>query len=269
MATYEDKITVLNETETSEKATDVEVTDDGLIRCSTSKDGDEEERRDDEENPHTKRQLIGATLAGCLAGWFLCGGSPLGALVGGSGAALAVSSKSKVGDVTRQGGEAVAKVGDQIKKLEEEHHIVENVKQKSGEAVATVGKSVKSIEEKHHIAEKTGKAVTKVGDSLKTFEEKHHVVENVKETTGKVASKVVVEPIKKFEEKHHIVEGVKQKGTEAITQVKSFEEEHHIIKEVGDTTKKGWRWTTKRLKPKDVVVAPNVATTPPPTPSSE
>jgi hypothetical protein len=58
-----------------------------------------------------------------MAGW-LCGESLVGAAAAGV-ASLAVSSKSKTGEIARASGEAVAKVGDRIKKFDQKYHKVD------------------------------------------------------------------------------------------------------------------------------------------------
>jgi hypothetical protein len=75
------------------------------------------------ENPHTKRQLRGAAVAGGLTG-FLLGGPILGAVAAG-GAALAVSNKGKAGKVARSAGEGMASAGDRLKRVDRKHHVVE------------------------------------------------------------------------------------------------------------------------------------------------
>jgi hypothetical protein len=76
-------------------------------------------------NPHTQRQMIGATIVGALAGCLACG-PLLGIPVGAGTAALAVSSKTPAGDWTRQGGDAVVtaglEAGERIREWEHEHH---------------------------------------------------------------------------------------------------------------------------------------------------
>ena len=83
------------------------------------------------ENPHTKRELRGAAVAGGLVGLVI--GGPVLGLIAAGGAALAVTNKGKAGEVARSGGEAVACIGDRLKK----------------------------IDKKHRMAEKTGKTITK------------------------------------------------------------------------------------------------------------
>ena len=119
-------VIILNETNTAEPAVDVEATKEGIIWCCIPQPlpAAAESTSSSQQNPHTKRELCGATLLGALLGWLCCGGC-CGSLLGASGAALAVSSPRKVGDVTRKGGEAVAKVGDHIEKLDRDHHVVE------------------------------------------------------------------------------------------------------------------------------------------------
>mmetsp|Transcript_34310 Transcript_34310/g.95754 ORF Transcript_34310/g.95754 Transcript_34310/m.95754 type:complete len:162 (-) Transcript_34310:101-586(-) len=80
-------------------------------------------------NPHTKRELGGAAVAGGLVG--LAIGGPLIAAVAAGGCALAVTSKSQGGKVVRAGGEAVACVGDRLKKINKKHQVV----QKTGRGI--------------------------------------------------------------------------------------------------------------------------------------
>jgi hypothetical protein len=105
---------------------DIEVMPDGTIDivehpCSLLEEGGQEQEA---TNPHTIRQLTGAAVAGGLTG-LLLGGPVIGVVAGGA-SALAVSSRSKVGDMARKGGDAVARVGDRIQKWDETHHVVEN-----------------------------------------------------------------------------------------------------------------------------------------------
>uniref|UniRef100_A0A7S0F6L6 Uncharacterized protein n=1 Tax=Craspedostauros australis TaxID=1486917 RepID=A0A7S0F6L6_9STRA len=67
--------------------------------------------------------MAGAAVAGGVAGLLVAG--PALAVVAAGGAALAVTSKSKTGDVARAGGDAVAATGDRLKKIDQKHHIVE------------------------------------------------------------------------------------------------------------------------------------------------
>lgn len=70
-------------------------------------------------NRHTKRELRGAAVAGGLVGLAMSG--PLIGAVAAGGCALAVTNKGRAGQVARAGGEAVACVGDRLRK----HRIVE------------------------------------------------------------------------------------------------------------------------------------------------
>ena len=118
--TQAEGIILINETSSAEPLIDVETSEEGaIIWCCLPASSS------DPQNPHTKRELCGATLAGGLAGWLCCGGC-CGMLLGASGAALAVSSPTKtIGGVARKGGEAVAKIGDRLEHFEKDHHVVE------------------------------------------------------------------------------------------------------------------------------------------------
>lgn len=117
-----------------------------------------------ENNPHTQRQLIGASIAGAFAGCLVCG--PLfGIPVGAGTAALAVSSPTKAGEWTRKGGDAVAKAGlqagERIEKLEEEHHFVDKTKDSAVKGYEWTSRRLKKIEDEHHLVEKTKKGAVK------------------------------------------------------------------------------------------------------------
>jgi methylthioribose-1-phosphate isomerase len=64
---------------------------------------------------HTNRQLTGAAVAGGIAGLVI--GGPIIGVVAAGGCALAVTRNGQTGQVARAGGEAAARVGDQIKKI--------------------------------------------------------------------------------------------------------------------------------------------------------
>jgi hypothetical protein len=71
---------------------------------------------------HTKRQLRGAAAAGGITGLVFFG--PVVGAVAAGGAALAVTSKGGAGNVARASGEAMASVGDRLKKIDKKHHVV-------------------------------------------------------------------------------------------------------------------------------------------------
>ena len=73
-------------------------------------------------NLHTKRELAGAAIAGGVAGLLLVG--PVVGVVAAGGAALAVTNKGQTGKAARAGGEAVASLGDRIKKIDKKHKVV-------------------------------------------------------------------------------------------------------------------------------------------------
>ncbi len=72
---------------------------------------------------HTKRELRGAAVAGGLVGLAVSG--PILGAVAAGGCALAVTDKGRAGKVARAGGEAVACVGDRLKKIDRKHRIIE------------------------------------------------------------------------------------------------------------------------------------------------
>eukprot|EP00934_Nitzschia_sp_Nitz4_P001765 Nitzschia sp. Nitz4//scaffold7_size249615//222711//223181//NITZ4_001211-RA/size249615-processed-gene-0.161-mRNA-1//1//CDS//3329558544//1765//frame0 len=75
---------------------------------------------------HTKREMRGAAVGAGVVG-LLVGGPVLGALAAG-GAAVAVSNKGSTGEAARAGGEAVASVGDSLKRLDKKHHLAEKTR---------------------------------------------------------------------------------------------------------------------------------------------
>ena len=90
---------------------------------------------------HTKRELRGAAVAGGLVG-LAVGGPILGAVAAG-GCALAATAKGQVGQVARAGGEAVACVGDRVKKMDQKHRIVEKTGKGITKGCNWVAKKVK------------------------------------------------------------------------------------------------------------------------------
>jgi hypothetical protein len=78
----------------------------------------------------TGRQLAGAAVAGGIAGLLLAG--PLVAAVAATGAVLAATSQGKAGAVARATGETMAGAGDTLRKINQEHRVVE----KTGKGVA-------------------------------------------------------------------------------------------------------------------------------------
>ena len=125
----------LHTSTTAQPEIDIEVTDSGRVTMTPHPI-----QEDEGPNPHTRRQLFGATIAGGLAG-LLCGGPIVGTVAAGT-AALAVSSKSKSGEVARKSGEAVAKIGDRLKEFDRKHHIVEKTKENAIEGFEWAKKRV-------------------------------------------------------------------------------------------------------------------------------
>lgn len=87
------------------------------------------ENNSNNSNPHTKREIRGAAVVGGVAG-LLIGGPLIGAVAAG-GAALAVTNRGQAGKVARAGGEAVASMGDRLKKIDRKHKVV----QKTGKGI--------------------------------------------------------------------------------------------------------------------------------------
>jgi len=128
---------------------DIEVDEAGTVSVSPHND-----------NPHTRRQLIGASITGALAGCLFCGpifGIPIGA----GTAALAVSSKTRPGEWTRTGANFIAdtgeKAGKRLQKLDAEKHIVDETKRKAAEGFKWTSKQVKKMDEDYHLIDKTKK----------------------------------------------------------------------------------------------------------------
>jgi hypothetical protein len=99
------------------------IVDDGIVEQLNSTQNNNNNNNNNNENPHTRRQLRGAAVAGGLTG-FLLGGPIVGAVMAG-GAALAVTSKGKAGEVARSSGEVMASAGDRLKRVDQKHHVVE------------------------------------------------------------------------------------------------------------------------------------------------
>jgi hypothetical protein len=75
------------------------------------------------EDRGTKRQVGGAAVAGALAGLLLAG--PVGCVVVAGGAALCATTRGQVGNVARASGDMMATAGDRLKRLDQNHHVVD------------------------------------------------------------------------------------------------------------------------------------------------
>ena len=76
---------------------------------------------------HSKFSIVGgAALAGTAVGMTMVG--PVIGLISGIVAATIATKDTKAGDVARSTGETVLTAGDQIRDLDERHHIVEKTK---------------------------------------------------------------------------------------------------------------------------------------------
>ena len=80
-------------------------------------------QHNDNENPHTSRQLKGAAVAGGVAGLVLVG--PVVGVAAAAGAAYAVTAKGEGGNIARNVGDAVADAGVRLKRFNRKHHVVE------------------------------------------------------------------------------------------------------------------------------------------------
>jgi hypothetical protein len=109
--------------------------DDGIVEQLNSTLNNEN------ENPHTRRQLRGAAVAGGVTG-FLLGGPILGAVAAG-GAALAVTNKGKAGQVARSTGEVMASAGDRLKRVDRKHHVIEKTSKGFSKSCNWVAKKLK------------------------------------------------------------------------------------------------------------------------------
>lgn len=105
--------------------TDVEVTEDGTIDILSHPEEDDDKSA---ENPHTRRQLTGAAVAGGILGFAF--GGPITAVVAAGASVMAVSSRSKTGEFARQTGEEVAEVGDKIKEFAQSNRAIQDAKEK-------------------------------------------------------------------------------------------------------------------------------------------
>lgn len=144
-------------------------------------DEDEDEESTDDDNnengnddPGTRRQVVGAGVAGGITGLVL--GGPLLGLVGAGGAAaVAKTSRGKPGDFARKSGDVMASAGDRIKKYDEKHRVVEKTSGSIRKGCEWVSKS--------EVGRKSGDAVARASDRLKKYDEKHRVVEK---TSGSI-----------------------------------------------------------------------------------
>lgn len=112
------------------------------VRDGASVNSDENENNTNGlEDPHTKRELRGAAVAGGLAG--LAVGGPLVGVLAAGGAALVVTTQGPAGKVARAGGEAMASVGDRLKKLDNKHHVMRKTSNSIVKGCKWVSKKVK------------------------------------------------------------------------------------------------------------------------------
>jgi hypothetical protein len=128
----------------AEPEIDIEVTENGKIVMTPRR----QESFEQAENPHTRRQLCGATIASGLAGFF-CGG-PVVAAVAAGGAALAVSSRSKTGEFARDSGEAVSKIGDRLRETDKQYHIIDKTRDNVIQGFEWVKKRIKPKDAQPH-----------------------------------------------------------------------------------------------------------------------
>lgn len=192
-------------------------------------------------NPHTKRQLCGATIAGGLAGLF-CGGPVVGAMTA-CGAALAISSRSNTGAFARDGGEAVAKIGDKIREMDQKHHIVDKTK----ESASKIGDKIKELDQKHHIVDQTKENASKIGDKIREIDEKHHFVDKTKDNAAKIGYRV-----REIDQKHHIVDKTKENAAKLGGAMREIDEKHHVVDKTKEHAIQGFEWAKKRIEPKDM-----------------
>jgi hypothetical protein len=113
----------------------------GVEEQQVSPNASDEVNNTNNENPHTKRELRGAAVAGGLVG-LLLGGPIVGAVAAG-GAALAATTKGQAGQVSRASGAAVSTVGDRMRKINKKHHVVEKTSKGVAKGCNWVSKRVK------------------------------------------------------------------------------------------------------------------------------
>lgn len=134
---------------------DVEVEEDGTISVV---------RHSHHLNPHTKRQLLAATITGALAGCLACG--PIfGIPVGAGTAALAVSSESKAGEWTRKGGDAIAdaslEMGERMRSLDEDYYLSDFTKDNVTKGYRWTSQRLHNLDDEYHVVDKTKKGVVR------------------------------------------------------------------------------------------------------------
>jgi hypothetical protein len=113
----------------------------GVEEQEVSPNARDEVNNTNNENPHTKRELRGAAVAGGLIG-LLLGGPIVGAVAAG-GVGLAATTKGQAGKVSRASGEAVSIVGDRMRKINKKHHVVEKTSEGVVQGFNWVSKRVK------------------------------------------------------------------------------------------------------------------------------
>ena len=115
------------------------IVDDGIVEQLNSSQNNDNDHSD--SNPHTRRQLRGAAVAGGLTGFLL--GGPILAAVAAGGAALAVTGKGNAGKVARSTGEVMASAGDRLQKVDQKHHVVEKTSKGLSKSCNWVAKKLK------------------------------------------------------------------------------------------------------------------------------
>lgn len=192
----------------------------------------------------TTRQFAGAALAGGIAGTFIAG--PVVGVVAASGAAIAATTKGTGGEVARASGDAVASVGDRLKKMDEKHHVVDKTKK----GFARGAEEMKKIDAKHHVVDKTKKGIAKGAEELKKIDEKHHVVDKTKKGLAKGAVE-----LKKINEKHHVVDKTKKSLSKAGVEFKKIDQKYHVVDKASKGIIRGCNWVSNQAKPKDKSMA--------------
>ena len=121
---------------------------------------------------HSKFSIVGgAALAGTAVGMTMVG--PVIGLISGIVAATIATKDTKAGDVARSTGETVLTAGDQIRDLDERHHIVEKTKW----GVGSLFGRAKEIDENHKVVEKTKTGFGNAVNKAKEVDENHGISE--------------------------------------------------------------------------------------------
>eukprot|EP00980_Cylindrotheca_fusiformis_P007347 scaffold1525_cov142-Cylindrotheca_fusiformis.AAC.147 len=141
----------------------------------------------------TNRQFAGAAIAGGIAGAVIAG--PVVGVLAAGGAALATTAPGKGGEIARKSGDAMARVGDKAKQMDEKHHIKDKAKAGAQKGL----QKMKELDQKHHIKDKAKASMARGADKVKEIDQEHDFSGKARKGVSKGYSKV-----KEVDKKHNI-----------------------------------------------------------------